>query len=102
MPLTRSEFDFLDAYVYEVYTPSMTGPHTQSVIELGANETDLSWLLTAYHQEALAAGKAPLGNHSAELLPLPWKTREQILSRGRELRKELEHQNQPTSCDNRH
>lgn len=96
MPLTSAEFDFLDAYVHEVYTPSMTGPHARSVIELGANQTDLSWLLTAYHEEALAAGKAPLGNYSAVLLPLPWKTKEQIQSRGRELRKELERQNEPT------
>ena len=39
MPLTAAEFDFLDAYVHEVYTPSMTGPHTRSVIALGANQT---------------------------------------------------------------
>jgi hypothetical protein len=96
MPLTAAEFDFLDAYVHEVYTPSMTGPHTRSVIALGANQTELSWLLTAYHEEALAAGKAPLGNYSPELLPLPWKTKEQILSRARELQKELEHQNEST------
>jgi hypothetical protein len=96
MPLTVAEYDFLDAYVDEVYTPSMTGIHTRSVIELGANEVDLSWLLTAYHQEALAAGKTPLGNHSPELLPLPWKSKEQILLRAQELRKELEHQSEPT------
>ena len=95
MPLTGAEFDFLDAYVYEVYTPSMTGPHTRSVISLGANQTDPSWLLTAYHNEALTAGKAPLGKRSLVLLPLPWTTREQILSRGRELRLEL--QNEPTT-----
>jgi len=27
MPLARAEFDSLDAYVQEVYTPSTTGPH---------------------------------------------------------------------------
>jgi hypothetical protein len=59
MPLTTAEFAFLDAYVYEVYTPAMTGPHTRALIALGANETDLSGLLTAYHAQALTEGKAP-------------------------------------------
>jgi hypothetical protein len=37
MSLTYAEFDFLDAYVHEVYTPSMTGPHTRAVRKLGVN-----------------------------------------------------------------
>jgi hypothetical protein len=91
MPLTDAELDFLSAYVHEVYTPSMTGPHAQSVIEMGATQTDLSWLLTAYHRKAQALGRSPLGTHSPKLLPIPWSSREQVLSRGQELREELEH-----------
>jgi len=95
MPLTDAEYRFLDAYVYEVYTPSMRGPHTHSLLALGANQTDLSWLLTAYHQQALAEDRSPLGRHSPERLPPPWSTREEILARGRKLRQELERQAEP-------
>jgi hypothetical protein len=95
MPLTNAEFAFLDAYVHEVYTPSMTGPHTRAVRELGANQSDLAWLLTAWHRRALMEGKNPLGSAHPEQVPLPWSSKEEILSRGRELREELEHQADP-------
>ena len=60
MPMTDAEFAFLDAYVHEVYTPAMTGPHTRAVRGLGANQSDLAWLLTAWHRKALVEGKNPL------------------------------------------
>src|SRR2546423_1716031 len=96
MPLTDAEFDFLDAYVHEVYTPSMTGPHTQALRRLGANQSDLSWLLTAQHGQALAQGKSPLGSPHTEPVPLPWLSRDDILARGQELREELEHHDEPS------
>ena len=95
MPLTNAEFAFLDGYVHEVYTPAMTGPHTRAVRGLGANQSDLAWLLTAWHQRALAEGKNPLGSAHPERVPLPWSSKEEILSRARELREELEHQAEP-------
>jgi hypothetical protein len=91
MPLTNAEFDFLDAYVHEVYTPSMTGPHTRALRRLGANQTDLSWLLTAYHRKTVGGGKSPLGSYHPEPVTLPWSSREDVLSRGREVREEQEH-----------
>jgi hypothetical protein len=91
MPLTQAEFDFLDGYVHEVYEPSMIGPHTQALRTLGATQMDLSWLLTAYHQKALSQGRAPLGSHHPEPAALPWSSREEILSRGRQVREELDH-----------
>ena len=66
MPLTDAEFDFLDAYVHELYAGSMTSPHTQAVRELGLNQSDLAWLLTAWHRQALAEGKSPLGSPHSE------------------------------------
>ena len=86
MLLTRAEFDFLDAYVHEVYTPSMTGPHTRAVRALGANESDLAWLLTAWHRKALEEGESPLGSRHPDPVPLPWSSREDILTRARKLR----------------
>jgi hypothetical protein len=95
MPITNAEFVFLDAYVHEVYTPAMTGPHTRAVRGLGVNQSDLSWLLTAWHRKALMEGKSPLGSDHTERVPLPWSSKEEILSRSRELREELEHQAAP-------
>jgi hypothetical protein len=95
MPLTNAEFTFLEAYVYEVYTPGMTGPHTRAVRELGANQSDVAWLLTAWHRTALIEGKNPLGSAHPEQLPLPWSSKKEILARGQELREELEHQAKP-------
>jgi len=92
MPLTRAEFDFLDAYVHEVYTPSMAGPHTRAVRALGANQPDLAWLMTAWHRKALEEGKSPLGSCHPDPVPLPWSSRDDLLSRGRQLREELERQ----------
>jgi hypothetical protein len=97
MPLTEAEFEFLDAYVYEVYTPAMTGPHTRALRQLGANQMDLSWLITAQHRKVLADGKSPMGSYHAEPVPLPWASREEVLARARELRQELEHHDEP-SC----
>ena len=95
MPLTDSEFAFLDAYVYELYTPSMSGTHTRAVRELGANQSDLAWILTAWHARALADGKTPLGSAPSAHVPLPWSSREEILSRAQKLREELEHRAEP-------
>jgi hypothetical protein len=95
MPLTNAEFAFLDAYVREVYTPAMMGPHTQAIRALGANQSDLAWLLTTWHRRALAEGKNPLGSAHSERMPLPWSSKEDILSRARELREELENQAKP-------
>ena len=95
MPMTDAEIAFLDAYVHEVYTPAMSGPHTRAVRGLGANQSDLASLLTAWHRRALAEGKNPLGSPHLERVPLPWSSKEEILSRSRELRKELEHQAEP-------
>jgi hypothetical protein len=91
MPLTNAEFDFLNAYVYEVYTPEMTGPHARAVRELGAAQWDLSWLLTARDRKALAEGKNQLGCYHPEPVPIPWSTKGEILSREQKLRAELEH-----------
>jgi hypothetical protein len=93
--MTKAEFAFLDAYIHEVYTPAMTGPHTRAVRGLGANQSDLGWLLTAWHRKALREGKNSLGSPHPEGVPLPWSSKEEILSRARELREELEHQAEP-------
>jgi hypothetical protein len=90
MPLTDAEFDFLDAYVHEVYGPSLAGPHTRSVGVLGANQSDLAWLLTAWHRKAVAEGKSPLGSAHSEPVPRPWSSRDAILCRAQQLREELE------------
>jgi hypothetical protein len=92
MPMTQAEFDFLDAYVHEIYTPSMTGPHTRAVRALGAKQSDLAWLLTAWHRKALEEGKSPLGSPHQGPVPLPWSSRDDLLSRGRELREEGDQQ----------
>ncbi len=91
MPLTDAEFAFLNAYVDEVYSPAMTGPHSQALRKLGVSQWDLSWLLTAHHHQALAVGQTPLGSHRQPPAPLPWSSKNEVLSRGGELHAELEH-----------
>ncbi len=88
MSLTDAEWAFLDAYVHEVYSPAMTGPHFQALRKLGVSQWDLSWLLTAYHQQALAKKEMPLGSPRQEPAPLPWATRDEIQIRERELQEE--------------
>lgn len=95
MPLTDAESNFLDAYVYEVYTAAMSGPHSLSLRRLGAAQWDLAWLLKAWHGKALAEGKNPMGSCHSECLPLPWSSKDEILTRGQELREELEHREEP-------
>jgi hypothetical protein len=90
MPLIDAELAFLDAYVHERYSPAMTGPHSRALRELGAGQWDLSWLLTAWHRRVPADGKSPLGSFHSEPVPLPWSSKEVLLSRGRQLREELE------------
>jgi hypothetical protein len=90
MPLTDDEVAFLDAYVHEVYSAPMTGPHTRALRGLGASQWDLSWLLTAWHRRVLDDGKSPLGSFHSEPVPLPWSSQEVLLSRGRQLREESE------------
>jgi hypothetical protein len=65
------------------------------VRELGANQPDLAWLLTAWHRQALAERKSPLGSPHPEPVPLPWSATEDAFARGRELRKELEQPGEP-------
>jgi hypothetical protein len=91
MPLTDAEATFLDAYVHEVYSPALRGPHTDALRELGANQMDLSWLLTAYHRQALADYRSPLGCHHPAPVSVPWVFREDVLVRNQQLREELEH-----------
>ena len=57
MPLTDAELAFLDAYVHELYSAPMTGPHSRALRGLGASQWDLSWLLTAWHRRVLGDGK---------------------------------------------
>jgi hypothetical protein len=90
MPLTDAELEFLDAYVHELYSAPMTGPHSQALRGLEASQWDLSWLLTAWHQRVLSDGESPLGSFHSESVPLPWSSKEVLLSRGRQLREELE------------
>jgi hypothetical protein len=101
MPLTNAEFDFLNAYVYEAYTPQMTGPHFRAVRALGAAQWDLSWLLTARDRKALAEGKNQLGFHHPEPVPIPWSSKDEILSRGQKLRAELEQPGEPCAAGHR-
>jgi hypothetical protein len=95
MPLTDAERAFLDAYVHELYSAPMTGPHSLALRGLGAGQWDLSWLLTAWHRRVLGEGESPLGSFHSEPVPLPWSSREDLLSRGRQLREELERE-EPT------
>jgi hypothetical protein len=90
MPLTDAEVAFLDGYVSEVYSASMTGPHSRALRGLEASQWDLSWLLTAWHRRVHGDGKSPLGSFHREPVPLPWSSKEVLLSRGRQLREELE------------
>ena len=90
MPLTDAELAFLDAYVYELYSASMTGPHGRALRVLGASQWDLSWLLTAWHRRVPGDGRSPLGSFHSEPVPLPWSSKELLLCRGRQLREELE------------
>lgn len=90
MPLTDQEFDFLDAYVHEAYTPSMTGPHTQAVRVLGVRQSDLSWLLTAHYRQAQTRGTNPMGSPHPGIRRCPWESAEQVLARTHELQEELE------------
>jgi hypothetical protein len=99
MPLTDPEFEFLDAYVSEAYTPEMTGPATQLLTRMGLRQSDLSWLLTAHYREARRRGRNPMGSLHIEPARCSWDSKEMVLAREQEIRTELEPSSEPPAGD---
>jgi hypothetical protein len=92
MPLTKSERDFLDAYVYGATHEPFGGPTTSDLRRLGIYYSDLNWILTAFDRELRALGIPPLGRQNSSPPPSPWTDRTHALVRNQELRSEWEGQ----------
>jgi len=83
--LTPQEKDFLDVFLHEATTsPFFRGPATKALYAIGVEYRDISYLAWAYDQEVSRTSFE--WGHAAEVAPpLPWPTREAVLSRNSEI-----------------
>ena len=90
MPLTKTEHEFLDAYVFEATNSPFGGPATNDLQRRGIYYSDLNWILTAYDRELCARGMPPLGQHNPNPPSSPWTELAHAKLRNAELRQEWE------------
>jgi hypothetical protein len=93
--LTPEEKEFLDVFLHEATTsPFFKGPATRALYAIGVEYTDLSYLAWAYDHEIPRTGYG--WGHSAEVAPpLPWRTREEVLRRDKEIQRIWEEKRRP-------
>jgi len=92
MPLTDTERDFLDAYVYEATHEPFDGPATTDLRRRGIYYSDLNWILTAFDRELCAQGLPAVGQHNPNPPASPWTGLAHAKCRNEELRQEWEPQ----------
>jgi hypothetical protein len=96
--LTKTERDFLNAYVYEATHEPFGGPATNDLHRRGIHYSDLNWLLTAFNWELCAQGIPPLGQQNPSPPSSPWNDLAHAEHRNQQLREECECQiTQPSS-----
>jgi hypothetical protein len=92
VPLTKTEHEFLDAYVFEATNPPFGGPATTELQRRGIHYSDLNWILTAYDRELCAQRIPQVGHHNPLPPSSPWTELEHARLRNTELRLECERQ----------
>ncbi len=92
MPLTKTEREFLNAYVHEATHEPFGGPATSDLHRRGIHYSDLNWILTAFDRELCAHGIPPMGQQNPNPPPSPWTELAQVKLRNQELREECEYQ----------
>ncbi len=90
MPLTKTEREFLNAYVHEATHEPFGGPATSDLHRRGIHYSDLNWILTAFDRELRAQGIPPLGQQNPSPPPSPWTELAHAKLRNQELRDEWE------------
>jgi hypothetical protein len=90
MPLTTTEREFLNAYIYEVTHEPFGGPATSDLRRRGIHYSDLNWILTAFDREQCAEGIPALGQQHPNPPPSPWPELAHAKRRNQELREEWE------------
>lgn len=85
MPLTSAEFDFMSAYVGEVFSQTASGPHTTALHTLGIYQKDLNPLWEPYCAEARKRGITPFSKVTTQEFPVPWANQLAYRNRLREL-----------------
>ena len=85
--LTLAETEFLDVFLHEATTsPFFSGPATKALYALGVEYRDISYLAWAYEREVPHTSFG--WGHSADVAPpLPWTTREAVLTRNQEIKR---------------
>src|SRR5437016_225018 len=96
--LTPEEKEFLDVFLHEATTaPFFNGPATKALYAIGVEYRDISYIAWAYEQD-VARTSLELG-HSADVAPpLPWKNREAVARRNREIQRIGERERRPTGA----
>ena len=88
MPLTKTEREFLNAYVYEATYEPFGGPATSDLHRRGIHYSDLNWILTAFDREVSAQGIPPVGQQNPNPPPSPWTELTHAKLRNQEMREE--------------
>jgi hypothetical protein len=93
--LTPEEKEFLDVFLHEATTsPFFNGPATKALYAIGAEYRDVSYLAWAYEQEVPRTGFG--WGHAADVAPpLPWKNRESVLQRNKEIQRLWQERRKP-------
>ena len=85
--LTSEEQEFLDVFLHEATTsPFFNGPATKALYGIGVEYKDISYIAWAYEKD-VPRTSFELG-HSVDVAPpLPWRTRESVLRRDKEIQR---------------
>jgi len=89
MLLTSAEFEFLDGYTYEVFSPELTGPHVKAAMDRGIRQWDLTVLMSEHNEEASRARRSHLSTRHEPPIPCPWAGRDQVQERSLEIQAAL-------------
>jgi hypothetical protein len=93
MTLTPAEIEFLAVLVHEPVVFPFGGPATKALKAKGVFPAEILSLQQAYIVHEIRQQperEPPFGSHSKNPPTCPWKSREEVLSRDRELRQENE------------
>jgi hypothetical protein len=83
--LTPEEKGFLDVFFHEATTsPFFNGPATQALFAIGVEYREISFIAWAYEKD-FPRMSFEWGHSAAVAPPLPWKTREEVLRRDKEI-----------------
>jgi hypothetical protein len=93
--LTPQEKEFLDVFLHEATTsPFITGPATKALHAIGVEYRDISYIAWAYEQD-VPHTTFEWGHAALVAPPLPWRDRESVLRRNKEIQRIWEQERKP-------